>query len=280
MPPVTTRADTASGPAPARPRTRRLVAVAGALVVVAGGAALYAGTPRVSTEEERTAQDLVIALTRQTAMASYSQDIGVFARAADAAASGLTVIRVDDDGGFGHLTFAATLDDPVDTQDTAPFALPDSAWDPGPYCFRVTFDQYGKVGEFGTADGIALVDCPADLRAVEPPPRTDPIVPPDARDVARAVLAEAPDVRPGADGLAAQIVALLPAELDGRPVAEATVTVDGTDIGVALGSADDCVLVARIDGAVTDVYPPPIYLEPGELGCTASTALADLRPPH
>lgn len=260
--------------------TRRRVAAGVALLAVAGGGALYATAPRVSTEEERTAQDLVIALTRQTAMASYSQDIGVFARAAAAAASGLTLIGVDDDGGFGHLTFAATLDDPVDTQSGGLFAPPASAWDPGPYCFRVTFDAYGKVGEFGTADGIALVSCPDALRAVEPPPRTDPIVPPDARDVAHAVLAEAPDSRPDADDLAAQIDALLPAEVDGRPVVEPTVTVDGADIGIALGSIDDCVLVARIDGAVTDVYPPSVYLQPGELGCTASTALADLRPPH
>jgi hypothetical protein len=43
------------------------------------------------------------------------------------------------------------------------------------------------------------------------------------------------------------------------------------------------VLVKSENGAVEDVYPAPISLQPGELGCTPETALADpdqLRSPH
>ncbi|MFC0705294.1 hypothetical protein [Cellulomonas uda] len=40
-------------------------------------------------------------------------------------------------------------------------------------------------------------------------------------------------------------------------------------------------LVARgRDGVVRDVHVPRVYLQPGELGCYADTAFADLRPPH
>jgi hypothetical protein len=50
---------------------------------------------------------------------------------------------------------------------------------------------------------------------------------------------------------------------------------------VATGDDDDRVLVARYaDGVVEDVYVLSVCLLPGELGCRASTAFADLRPPH
>jgi hypothetical protein len=50
-----------------------------------------------------------------------------------------------------------------------------------------------------------------------------------------------------------------------------------------MGHAEDCVLVKREAGAVTHVVVAPVLLQPGELGCTADTALSpseSLRPPH
>jgi hypothetical protein len=59
--------------------------------------------------------------------------------------------------------------------------------------------------------------------------------------------------------------------------------VDDTRVGVAMGVADDCVLVKSEGDSVEDVYPPPVLLQPGELGCAPGTALTDpeqLRSPH
>ncbi|WP_149203842.1 hypothetical protein [Actinotalea subterranea] len=267
----------------ARPRPTRALA---ASAVLLAGLALTACTS-VNTDEERAAQDLVLGLLNRTAMSSYTQDINGFARAADGAdGSGTRLIAIDastDGDVLGRLTFAVSLDDAMYTQGTGGFFQPSADdWDPGPYCFRVTFDAYGKIGEFGTADGVDMVPCPDDTTAITPPPSTDPLLAPESRDAAHSILTALPTTQePDTDAIAAQINALLPAEVDGRPAFQATVALDGSDIGVALGFGSDCVLVARLDGAVTDVYPPDIYLQPGELGCGPDTALIrDLRPPH
>ena len=39
--------------------------------------------------------------------------------------------------------------------------------------------------------------------------------------------------------------------------------------------ANDCLLVNLVDDTVNDVYPPAVLLQPGELGCSATTAIAD-----
>ena len=103
-------------------------------------------------------------------------------------------------------------------------------------------------------------------------------------DAAHLVLAEIGPDAPSAAEVEAAIAALLIA-----PEAEFTVTapphavVQGSSIGVAMGAADDCVLVSWIDGVSADVSVPRVLLQPGELGCQATTAIASpdqLRSPH
>ncbi len=279
-------------PGPAR---ARLALLTGAALVLAAVLLVRTWSPGVHTPEERTARDVVVGMASQAAMAEYTHDMDDVARAA--VGSGATVIDVYHQrpflgGTLGHLTFLVTVDDPMVGEKFFDwFGLWPDQWDPGPYCFRVAFDEHGKVGEPGTPDGAALVDCPADAAPVTlppddtppvtPPPSGDPVAAPEARDAAHEVLVTLPaGDAPDADDVAARINEALPAAHDGRPVAQATVFVDDADVGVAMGDADDCVLVARIGGEVRDVYPPPVYLQPGELGCTGSTALSDLRPPH
>jgi len=239
----------------------------------------------VDTEEERTAQDLLIELLNTRAMKSYTDELEDFARAA-AGRAGIDVVRVEErewseyTDTFGWLTFSVSLGDPMGTQDSG---WRSEAWDPGPYCFRVPFDHYGKHGEFGTADGVRLVECPEDAGPVELPPDEVVAAAGNAREAAHAVLDTLPaSGLPSEEEIADQVAALLdPPEADHIRTAPPSVAVDGTDVGVAMGGVDDCVLVKRANGVVTDVYAPRVYLQPGELGCTPWTALEeDLRPPH
>jgi len=59
--------------------------------------------------------------------------------------------------------------------------------------------------------------------------------------------------------------------------------VDGSDVGVALREPDgSCLLGARTAGQVTVWRPAAVQLQPGELSCDPTTALArqGTRPPH
>lgn len=270
----------AAGPPERSRRTRGVIGLAGILAVL--------GACAPGFDEEGAAQNLVVGLLGQRAMTSYTQDIDAFARAADAAADpGIVLIGIDRTGTsdvLGHLTFAVVPHAPTGTtQDDGWFIrTPEGDWDPGPYCFRVAFGAYGPTGEFGTMDGIDRLDCPDDTTRLTPPPSTEPAVAEGSREAAQQILAALPAAGTLVeDDIAAQIDALLPVEVEGRPAAQARVLVEGSDVGVAMGGQDDCVLVARISGTVTDIYPPGIYLEVGELGCRPGTALTrDLRPPH
>jgi len=177
------------------------------------------------------------------------------------------------------LTFQ--VDSPKDTNPPR-FAPPDSEGDEGPYCFAVVFDHWGMQGEFGTADGVTRIECPPNASPITPPPSNLPVVADNARAAAHEVLEGLPaSGLPSSNEIAGQVSALLHAVVGGAPTAEVTAVVDGTDVGVAMGSADDCVLVARRNGAVIDVHPPSISLQPGELGCGPYTALSDdVNPPH
>jgi len=239
----------------------------------------------VGTAGEHKAQEGLVALLNTVAMNSFSGSIEDFARIGDRRA-GIDVVGVEERESaeytdtFGWLTFRVSAGDPPET---GGLIAADSDWDPGPYCFRVPFDHYGKHGEFGTADGVRPVGCPEGAEAVELPPAESVEVAGNASDAVHEVLEALPvSGLPSEDEIAAQVAALLD-EPDAEHVTTAppSAVVDGSDVGIAMGGPDDCVLVKRVDGVVTDVHAPWVYLQPGELGCTAWTALAeDLSPPH
>jgi hypothetical protein len=144
------------------------------------------------------------------------------------------------------------------------------------YCVRVEFDRWGPV-----EGGIASVDCPAPLVAVEPPADLRAVIPEGAEAVAIAALAASADLT--ADEIAAAVAAQLPQAADGPPVAQVQVARDGERVGLAMQDADDCLLVRSVRGAAERLYPPEVLLLPGELGCTAETALLpdeSFRAPH
>lgn len=267
-------------------RSRGAVRRAGILGAVTLGAGLTGCSgSSVDTRAEQTAQEQVIGLLNTVAMNSRRDEIEDFARAAEGRAT--TVVAVEPAEAeeytdvFGWLTFRVLLDDPRYTE-TGGF-LPAPEWDPGPYCFRVAFDSYGKHGEFGTADGVRLVECPAGSAPVDLLADEVTAVAANAREAAHEVLDGLPATGlPAEDDIAAHVGALLdPPDAENVTLAAPSAAVDGSDVGIAMGGPDDCVLVARVDGEVIDVYAPRVYLQPGELGCGPWTALAeDLRPPH
>ena len=244
-----------------------------ALVATAGGLAACSGS---LSQDEKDARDVVVDFMRTTRMASYNPDMEDVVRAAG---GGPTLVAWSDETSgdtIGTLTFAVTLPEPPDANGM--FA-PQREVDRGPHCFVVEMNAHGKVGEFGTTQGIRSVDCPEPLVAVTPPTSDSPVVAANTRDAAWQVLADLPS-SPDPDEVADRITDLLAPPDEGRVLAEVQVTVDGADVGVAVGGPDDCVLVARQDGTVSDVHVAPVQLQPGEAGCTAGTALAPPDPPH
>jgi hypothetical protein len=244
--------------------------------------------------QELVAQERVAALARDIG-AERPDDIDGWARAAVAGATGaggessdIELIGIqaqqstDPDEPFGRLEFRV----PVPEQEHA------STSARGAYCFRVEFDYYGKVGTWESSDGVEPIDCPLDATPVSPPvdDSTVAVVSGNAREVTTAVLIERGQA--GTPSTVDAIVTAISAQLE-SPAGEFEVAApprvivvagsDGDRVGVAFGSADDCVLVKSENGTVEDVYPAPISLQPGELGCTPETALADpdqLRSPH
>lgn len=307
---------------------------AGFTVATAGvGAALVAamatglagcagGWPTSGADAER-ARAAAIARERVAELArsigdERPQDVHGFARAAVTEASpetggesaGIELIGIEElqservDEPYGRLEFRVS--DAFALASTDPSG-PADASEPVEFCFRVTFDYYGKVGEWSTTDGVDPFDCSPDATPVTPPADTTvrEIVAVNAREVAQAVLSErlATGLPQDAEGIAAAILARLePPTGEYEVVAEPSVLVEagasgtaggggaggtgstlGVRVGVAMGRAESCVLVKLDDGVVTDVRPPAVLLQPGELGCTPDTALADpeqLRPPH
>jgi len=182
-----------------------------------------------------------------------------------------------------------------DTFGSLSFSLPGSVVtdaagltrDVGPFCFRVDFSFYGAE----ELDGVVVTeqfDCPADAAAVTPPADDTvyPVIAENAREAMRSVLeqvaasGESPSTGEVADRIRALLVA--PAS-ELQTLAEPDVAERAGDIGVAIAAGGDCVLVSLVGGTVADVYPPAVLLQPGELGCAGSTAIADpesLRSPH
>ena len=251
--------------------TRAMVVVA--LVAAAGGLAACSGP---LSQDEKDARDVVVNFMRTTRMTSYNPDMADVVRAAG---GGPTLVAWSDETSgdtIGTLTFAVTLPEPPDT--SGMFA-PQREIDRGPHCFVVQMNAYGKVGEFGTTEGIRSVGCPEPLVAVTPPTSDRPVVAGNTRDAVWRVLADLPS-SPDPDEVADRITDLLEPPDEGRVLAEVQVTVEGDDVGVAVGGPDDCVLVARQDGTVADVHVASVQLQPGEAGCTAGTALSPPDAPH
>jgi hypothetical protein len=227
------------------------------------------------------AQARVANLVRNADLGPRGKDINVFARAAAklGASDSIALIGIEEADEaklvdtFGWLTFLVTVDSGAHAQAG------------GPYCFCVAFNCYGKVDEWGTSDGVMPEQCPKDAAPVAPQPdeTIKPVVAVNAREVAHEVLARLPaSGLPSSDEIAAQVASLLsPPDGDHTVTAPPAAVVEGSNAGIAMGGPDDCVLVSRVNGGVGDVYPPRVSLQPGELGCTPSTALTtDLRPPH
>ena len=235
--------------------------------------------------------ELVRGITHENAAS-----IDVFARAAVAASASGSIILID----YESLD-ATELIDPLGTLTFQVAVLEADAGtaqgegrraDASPYCFSVAFNYYGKAsGSWETTEGINEVECPDNATAVVPPPdeTVRAVVAENAVEVTQRVL-ENPSIgatlsnEDAADAIAEAITAeLLPPAGEFTVVAEPAVLVDGARVGVAMGSADDCVLMSRVNGVVEQLSVPQVLLQPGELGCAPSTALApadQLRSPH
>ena len=270
-----------------RVTTATVLLVAAAVAV---GAALTGCAQAVDAASESSARDSarqrVEEVLRDVAHDRYD-DIDFAARAVDAAIE-TTPVRligidhVDADAlgeRFGTLSFLLPEDEFVDNAGVAHRA--------GPFCFRVGFTYYGAETD-GDVVATDEFDCPADAAEVTPPPDATvyPVVPENARDAVHQVLAQvaAEGGSPSTDDIAARIVALLtPPSSELQTLAQPDVVERDGRIGVALQDAAGCLLVKLADDTVSDVYPPAVLLQPGELGCSAATAIADddqLRSPH
>jgi hypothetical protein len=256
----------------------------GVLALGAFGLVGCAHSPSSSSADEQrqelVAQERVADLARDIS-ATRPDDIDGWARAAVASATGASAGDSADIELIG--IDAQQSIDPNDPFGRLGFRVPVP---------ELEFDFYGKVGAWETADGVDAIDCPDDAAIVTPPvdDSTVEVVSANAREVATAVLRERSQT-----GLPAEpdlIVAAISAQL-ADPTAQFEVAAqprvvveagsDGDRVGVAFGSASDCVLVKSETGRVEDVYPAPMTLQPSSPGCTPETALTDpdqLRSPH
>lgn len=187
------------------------------------------------------------------------------------------VEHTEPEGGYGapigSVTLGVTLDEWI--EDPSWWGN-DTRQDPGPHCFEVTFHRRGVLG-------TERVDCPeGGLVAVPAPPPRLPRIAPNAHEAVWEVLESLDDDLPSELRVVEKVVEHLdPHPDDVTPLARVTAEVRDGAVAVATGDVEDCVLVMRgSNGEVWDVYVPPVYLQPGELGCYADTAFADLRPPH
>ncbi|WP_147915842.1 hypothetical protein [Ruania zhangjianzhongii] len=261
----------------------RLLARYVACALAAVGAVALAGCSSPASLGEEYARNSIDNLLAPTVFHSHAYDIVPFAEHVQAATedSGIVMLGVDEaddadseaaDEAIGWITLGLIA---PDTRAPQGYWDSPSEQDPGPYCFRVGFNHWG-------VDDVRGVDCPDELVAVPAPPSQRPRVAVNAEEAVRSVLTALPDdLRPEADVVAAVTVLLEPHPNGVTPLAEVTASIEGRVVAVATGDDDDCVLVLRTGtGEVDDVHVPSIYLNRGELGCRASTAFADLRPPH
>jgi hypothetical protein len=131
-------------------------------------------------------------------------------------------------------------------------------------CFRITqVDRYGFKQPKKT-------DCPANVVALTPPPAPVVAAIPDGYDDRLdTALSRLTGVQRGDPGT---VLATARRTLAGAP-AEITFAVAGDTVGVAISASRyECVLAA-VDPDDTSVWRPArVYLQPGEVGCTAESA--------
>ncbi len=259
------------------------VAALGALTSCASGS--VGGTLPAHLQPD-TARDRVTELVRAISD-ERGPDIGTFARAAveQGVDEGIQLIGIQETAArelvdtFGHLEFLVSPPEDGFLHSDDPEA--------GPLCFRVAFNHYGMEGDWAGEEGVESVPCPENPSPITPPADETiyAVVASNAEEVASAVLTALPSgPPPPPDEIAAAISATL-ADPEGEYMVAAPpdVAVDGARVGVAMGNAADCLLLAWSGGVVTRVHVPSVRLQDGELGCAGSTALAsaeDLRPPH
>ena len=252
-----------------------------AMVFGVGGCATLTSSGAAEERARLTVLQMVQSLTTKR------PDIDDFARAIDvqfARQLALTIVQIEEypdaahGDAFGKLTFLVA-DSPVQG------GFGGTGVPQGPFCFDVEFSYFGYEGDRARGNGVDGVDCPADTgSAVTPDETLLAVLAPNSAEAARQVLTEQGGGSVSSETLKAAISQLLVAP-DGEfeTAAQPDVIVLDSKIGVALGDAEDCVLVSWVEGVVTDVSAPSVMLQPGELGCRASTAIADpdqLGPPH
>ncbi|WP_157156905.1 hypothetical protein [Diaminobutyricimonas sp. LJ205] len=254
-----------------------VILVAGTLTGCTGGI-----LPASDTRSQSSARAAVADVSRDLYRVA-TDTIDDYARWADAATAQSSMVELigyepypDAVHGdpFGALQFRATLQ------------LSEYG-DPYVACFESEFDFWGVATEdFGDDRAVARdIQCPADAQRIAPPvdTRIVEVVPEGTEALVIEVLTNAPATMT-ADEIVAEVTARMPQPTGDREVPfEPAATVDGGDIGFAMGDAGDCLLVKRTSTGVNVLYVPRILLQPGELGCQAKTALlpADqLRPPH
>lgn len=255
---------------------------ASALAVLAAAALVVAGCSTPTSRGRETAEASVGSLLDSPTFHGYVDEVVEWAERVEEAAQGTGIVMIDVEEmdtevpygtPIGRITVGVTVSDSTGSDrffDTV------EEQDPGPHCVEITFEHWGVVG-------TRPVDCPdGELVAMPVPPSRRPHIAVNAEDAVWSVLSSLPDDPPSEEHVVAAVTALLEPHANGvTPLAPVTVAFEDGSIAVATGDDDECVLVARgRDGQVRDIHVPSVYLKEGELGCTASTAFADLRPPH
>lgn len=254
--------------APCRPTVAgmcRTLRVPLLLLLLAGlvGCARHEG----NAETDRIAETVAVAI-------SYPQQTSAegFARAALATAAGqdgrLAVVGVEPMAAQDPLDPIARLVWRIHLPGT------ESGWvtsAPVTACYDVAFNRYGNVAE------PARRRCPGGATPIVPSPETpapQPRIPDDAEAALEQLLRDLPP-QPGQDRAAELLRQALPVTT--APVALITlVEVRGADVGISLseGPGQSCLLAARVSGRVLVWRPALVQVQPGELTCDPSAALA------
>lgn len=236
------------------------------------GCALHAG----SAETDRIADTVAVAISypRQTSAEG-------FARASLSTAAGhdgrLAVLELEE----------LTAEDPTDPIARLVWRVhvpgAESGWvkpEPVTACYEVVFNRYGNVGK------PSRRRCPDDATPVVP----DPIAPtpqpriPDGtgRALEQMLQALAPDTTQ--DHVVGLLRQALPAAENPDVAPTSLVEVRAGDVGVSVseGPGHSCLLGARVGGRVLVWRPALVQVQPGELTCDPTTALAlqGTAPPH
>jgi hypothetical protein len=143
-------------------------------------------------------------------------------------------------------------------------------------CYRATFSPAGLV------DGPDRADCPSATTWVAVPPAPRPRqTPVGTVDTVERVLRRASTTAPAAEVRAA-VERTMSRRPQGTLPPEVEVAAEGHDLGVAVRDDDGCLLGSRFSGRVAVWVLSPAQAQPGEISCTARSALAQLgtRPPH